>query len=468
MEEVTLESLPKSAKDFFNRGFTAIERGNIDYAIEMLSACVAEAPRFVRAWKFLRAAEVKRFRKKKAASSLSAGIETVMKMPTYLSASGLLKSGKSQAALMMAAKLLREDPENTKYCVLFAQAAVACEIPEVAILTLETCREANPDDITVLSWLGAFYQKSGRMRSARECFEHLCELNPNDPAALKQLKDAMALDSMSNDGWQRTVEQGGSFRDMLKDEEEAAMLEQQAKSTKSDAGSDTLIADMMAKIAAEPKNINYRRALAKLYLQKQEFEAGIAALQEAVEMNPGDPELERAVTSAQLQYFDSQIEVKRNAGDEDGAVALEHERLQFRFDDLQAKVERYPNDLQLRFEWGVMLFENDYINEAIQQLQIAQRSAKNRVMSLYYLGVCFRSKNQFEIACRQLETAIKELPIMDANKKKVLYELGELALLMNDKAKASDAFMQIYQSDISYRDVSARVESLYADNADKA
>ena len=54
---------------------------------------------------------------------------------------------------------------------------------------------------------------------------------------------------------------------------------------------------------------------------------------------------------------------------------------------------------------------------------------------------------------------------MDANKKKVLYELGELALLMNDKAKASDAFMQIYQSDISYRDVAARVESLYADNA---
>jgi tetratricopeptide (TPR) repeat protein len=464
MEEATLENLSKASRDFFNRGFTALERGNIDYAIEMLTACIEESPRFVRAWKFLRAAEVKRARKK-SVSSLSSGIDSVVKMPTYLSAMGLLKSGKHQAAMMMAEKLLRDNPENPKYAKLFAEAAAAFDLPEAAIMTLETVRDVNPDDISVLGWLGALYQKSGRMRSARECFERLCEISPNDPSALKQLKDVLALDSMSNDGWEKNADKGGTFRDMLKDGDEAALLEQGAKSAKSDTGMDSLIADMLQKINAEPNNINYRRGLANMYLQKRDFEPTITVLEEAVALNPGDPELERTLSNARVRYLESQIEQRRQANDEEGAVDIENQLLQFKFEDLQNKVERYPNDLQLRFDWGVMLYENDYVNEAIQQFQLAQRSAKNRVLALYYMGVCFRAKNQFDIACRQLETALADLPIMDANKKKVLYELGELAVVMGDAKKAADYFMQIYQSDISYRDVASRIEAFYQQDA---
>jgi len=460
MDEVTLENLSKTSRDSFNRGFTALERGNIDYAIEMLTACVEESPRFVRAWKFLRAAEVKRARKK-AVSNLTRSIDTGVKMPTYLSAMTLLKSGKHQAAMMLAEKLLRDYPENPKYAKLFAEAAAAFELPEVAILTLETVRDSNPDDISVLSWLGVLYQKSGRMRSARECFERLCEISPNDPSALKQLKDVLALDSMSNDGWEKNADKGGTFRDMLKDSEEAALLEQGAKSAKSDTGLETLIADMKQKVEAEPNNINYRRGLANMYLQKRAFEEAITILEEAVALNPGDPELERTLGNARARFFESRIEERRQKGDEAGAVELENELLQFRFDDLQSKVERYPNDLQLRYDWGVMLYENDYINEAIQQFQLAQRSAKNRVLSLYFMGICFRAKKQYDIACRQLETALTSLPIMDANKKKVLYELGEISGLMGDAKKAADYFMQIYQSDIAYLDVATRIEEFY-------
>lgn len=460
MEEVTLENLSKTARDYFNRGFTALERGNVDYAIEMLTACVEESPRFVRAWKFLRAAEVKRARKK-TVSSFSQGIDTLVKMPTYLSAMGLLKSGKHQAAMMMAEKLLRDNPEDPKYGKVFAEASTAFGMPEVAIMTLETVRDSNPDDVSVLSWLGALYQKSGRMRSARECFERLCEISPNDPSALKQLKDAMALDSMSSDGWEKNADKGGTFRDMLKDSDEAALLEQGAKSAKSDTGLDSLITDMLQKIEAEPNNINYRRSLANMYLQKREFEPAITVLDEAVALNPGDPELERTLSNARVRHLESQIEQRRLDGDEAGAVELENQMLQFKFDDLQGKVERYPNDLQLRYDWGVMLYENEYVNEAIQQFQLAQRSAKNRVLALYYMGICFRAKKQYDIASRQLVSALADLPIMDANKKKVLYELGELAGVMGDAKKAADYFMQIYQSDISYRDVASKIEEFY-------
>ncbi len=466
MEEVTLEGLPKQTRDMFNRGFTALERGNIDYAIDMLTACVTEAPRFIRAWKFLRAAEIKRYRRKPESGALGKLIADAVRFPSYLSVMALLKSGKNLPAMMMAERVLRNDPLNPKYSKLFAQTAAKNDLPEVAIMTLETAREGNPDDISILNWLGMFYQKMGRTRSARECFERLCELCPNDPAALKQLKDAMALDSMSGDGWEKTAERGGSFRDMLKDGDEAALLEQESKSSRSDTGLDTLIADMIAKIKVEPMNINYRRGLANLYLQKRLFAQAIAVLEEAVKMNPGDPELERTLSNAHLREFDSRIEILRETGDETTAAALENERLQFKFDDLQGRVERYPNDLQLRFEWGVMLFENEYGNEAIQQLQLAQRSAKNRVPALYYLGLCFKSKRQYDVALRQLESSLSELPIMDTMKKKVLYELGTVYELMGNPQKASDYYMQIYQADIGYLDVAGKIEQFYQQSSE--
>ena len=148
-------------------------------------------------------------------------------------------------------------------------------------------------------------------------------------------------------------------------------------------------------------------------------------------------------------------------GDEEGAAAVEQELVQFEFDDLQDKVERYPNDLALRFDWGVMLFNNDYFNEAIQQFQLAQRNPKNRVMALYYLGLCFKEKQQYDMAMDQLKTASAEILIMDNSKKDVLYAQGEIAELMGNKEMAAEFYKEIYQADIGFKDVAQKIELAY-------
>jgi len=460
MAEVTLENIPKKTKDLFNRGFTALERGNIDYAIEMLTACVELEPGFARGWKFLRAAEIKKS-KDKPMSAFSRAIASVTKGPALLKGMGLLKAGKHREAMMAAEKLLQCDPINIKYAKLFAEAAVQAGYPEPAIMTLELTRDHNPDDIGLLNWLGALYQKMGRTSSARECFERLCEIAPNDASAVKQLKDAMAVDSMSGDGWEKASKEGGTYRDILKSKDEASQLEKEAKSQKSDADTDSLIADLKAKIEAEPGNINFRRAVANMYIKQNQFAEGIAALDEAIRLSPGDAELERAVSNAKTKEFKFRIDQLKAGGDEEGAAAVEQELVQFEFDDLQDKVERYPNDLALRFDWGVMLFNNDYFNEAIQQFQLAQRNPKNRVMALYYLGLCFKEKQQYDMAMDQLKTASAEILIMDNSKKDVLYAQGEIAELMGNKEMAAEFYKEIYQADIGFKDVAQKIELAY-------
>jgi DNA-binding SARP family transcriptional activator len=67
------------------------------------------------------------------------------------------------------------------------------------------------------------------------------------------------------------------------------------------------------------------------------------------------------------------------------------------------------------------------------------------------------------MALDQLETASKELPVMDGTKKDICYELGQLAEAMGDRAKAADYYKQIYQVDIGYKDIAQKIEQVYQD-----
>jgi tetratricopeptide (TPR) repeat protein len=456
----TAASVPKRAQDLFNKGFTALERGNVDYAVDMLFEAVKLAPDFAQARKFLRAAEVRRAQRRKP-NPVADVLNEIKSLPQRWNVLRMLKAGHGRQAVLAVEKLLRTAPLKRANIMLFGKAAAAAGLVEAAAETMEIGREQNPDDVGILSALGSLYQAMGRTRYARACFERLSELRPRDPAALKQLKDAMALDSMSTDGWNAASDGGGTFRDMIRDGDEAVLLEKQSKAVKSEQDAGELIRETKAKIEAEPGNMNYYRALARLYVQNRQFDDAIATLEQAIGISPGDPELDRALSTARTQQFDHRIAAVRAEGKEDEAVRMEGERNQFIFDDLQERVKRYPNDLRLRFELGEILFKNDYVTEAIQQLQLAQRNPKDRILALYYLGMCFKAKRQYDLAVEQLEKALGELPTMNDSKKDVLYELGCIAELSGDAEKATQYFKQIYQADIGYRDVAAKVEQAY-------
>lgn len=459
MAEIDLDKTSQKVRDLFNKGFTAFERGNLDYAIDLLSACVKMEPALLQARKFLRAAEIRKFKQK--SNPLTRVISTIACLPLFLKTVAMVKSKNTNEALVSAEELLKDNPLNSRFIKVFAQAAVNANLPEAAIQTLEIARDHYPNNILIINWLGALYQKVGRTRSARECFEKLSEIRPDDPAALKSLKDAMALDSMTTDGWVESAEKGGTYRDIIKDVKEAALLEQEAKAVKSEKDVDVLIADIRAKISGEPENINYYRALARLYVQKKLFDEAIAIMEKAREISPNDPELGNVLSSIHIQQFDNEIFRLKAEGDTAGAEAKKAERDRFVFENLKESVRRYPNDLKLRHEWGVILYENGNLNEAIQQFQMSQKSPKHRVDSLYYLAMCFRKKKQYDMALEQLEKAASEIPTMDGTKKDIFYEIGEISEAMGNRDKAAEYYKQIYQVDIGYKDIAEKIERVY-------
>lgn len=456
MAEVALENAPRKAREYYEKGMASFERGNYDYAMDMYLLALDIAPGLFRARQFLRAAALKKAQGKKSsvfsrAMGVLGGSGAIVKIQANI-------KKKPEQAMREAEDLLRKDLLNPTFINVASEAAVAAGMPEVAILNLELAREHIARDAKTIEWLAELYTDVNRMHDARLMYEELVRLKPNDPMAVKKLKDATALDTMQRGKWNEAT----SYRDIMKDSKQATLLEQQSKAVKTAQDIDALIEETRRKMEAEPANINYKRSLAELMTKAERYDEALAVLEQAQQASGGaDPQIARLASQIKLDQIDKAIETFKAAGNEAGLEEKRRERADFLFKDAADRVHRYPNDLQFKYEYGVLLFERGMTNEAIQQFQRSQQNPQRRIRSLYYMALCFKAKQQLDIAAEQLERAASELQILDDTKKDIIYELGSVYEVMGENAKAEDLFKEIYAVDIGYRDVAAKIEKSY-------
>ena len=75
--------------------------------------------------------------------------------------------------------------------------------------------------------------------------------------------------------------------------------------------------------------------------------------------------------------------------------------------------------------------------------------------------LCCDGVDSVRNAVMQLETANEQLPIMDELKKKIVFELGNLAEQAGDIEKAFGYYKDVYGADIGYEDIGVRMERIY-------
>jgi tetratricopeptide (TPR) repeat protein len=452
--------VPQNVKNLHNKALAALERDNIDFAIEIFLKCVEMAPAYLAARRNLRLAEIAKFKRARK-GSIAHQLSSLVGLPKKWKVQGLLKAKKPYEALMAAEQLLMIDPLNVGFGPIYADAAVAADQPDAAVMTLEIMREHSPANIDVVENLGRLYHKIKNYRAARECLEKVFVLKPTNTEVAKLLKDAEALATLDS-GWEEAHREGKTYQSVLANKDQAVQLERAAKAVKTTEDADSLIAEARAKIEAEPNNLNYYLNLGSLFLQQKRFDDAIDVYLQAQKVNAADPELDRRLNGARVSKFDAEIAALREAGDTAGADAKDAARNQYVFDELSERVQRYPNDLRLRYELGSQYFQYQYYDEAIQQFQLAQRSPKDRVQALYHLALCFRAKGLLDMASMQLEQALEALPSMNPEKMDVMYVLAEL---YQEEGKLDDAariFKEIYRVDVTFKNIAKKIEGIYA------
>ena len=443
----------QKAQNYTNRGRQALESGRYDVAMELLMEAVSAAPGVLETRKLLRAAQIANYRKSGKAGlgvKLSCALARRKTM-------ALVKKGEAAEAMAEAEKLLCVnplDPDNMEVAVKAAEAAGKTDHAAITVEAVYECSNKNP---AMLERVARLYSAAKNWEKARDAYQKLSQLLPGDQSVMQKLKNAEAQATM-NAGWEQSHGKRGGFQSLIANKEQAKRLDQANKAVITGSDAEALIAEKLQQIAREPKNMNFRRALARLYLQNRRFDDAVSCLEEAIAVSGGiDPELDRMLSQTCIQRFDNQIEEAREKGDEKTAESLERDRDQYRFDDLAARVERYPNDLHLRYEIGVLYYTYGYFDEALEHLQLAQKSPKDRLWALYYLAMCFLAKEQTDMAVMQLETARDAIPTMDELKKKVVYQLGLCAEAAGDLEKAYNCYKDVYSTDVGFEDLSERM-----------
>ena len=445
--------LAQKAQNFTNRGRQALESGKYELAMDMLMEAVTAAPDVLETRKLLRTAQIANFRHN-GKGGFGAKLGYMMARQKIM---GLVKKGEGAEAMIEAEKLLAQNPLDPDNIEAAVKAAEAAGKTDAAAITIEAAYECSNKDPALLERVATYYQMAKNWAKARDAYQKLSEIKPGDQRILSLLKNTEAQATM-NAGWEQTAGKKGGFQALIANKEQARKLDQANKAVVTGDDAEALIQDKIAAIQREPKNMNFRRALARLYVQNKRFEEAVHCLEEAIEAAGSmDPELDRMLSQTRVQYYDQVIEEYRQAGDEENAEAILAEKNQFVFDDLAARVERYPNDLHLRYELGVQYFTYEYYDEALEHLQLAQKSPKDRLWALYYLAMCFLMKGQTDMAVMQLETARDAIPTMDELKKKIVYRLGLCAEESGDLQKAYQYYKDVYSTDVGFEDLSERM-----------
>lgn len=437
---------------------------NHGYAIQLIQSVLKVSPDFLPGRQLARKASIaKTAGKKSALGGLSSASFSLMKVQ------GLVK--KDPAAAMEAIeKVLETEPYNAQANLLLRDAAIAAQMPETAAFALETIIEGNPKDTKTMHELAKLYMQQNQPEKAVEWYGKITEITPNDLSAVKGGKDAAAAASMLRGGWDK---EDTTYRDLIKDKEQAVSLEQQARVVKSDEMIDQVLAELHAKVQTEPESVDTARKIAELYEQKEDFENAANWYTYAASLTGNsDPTLARKASDLVLKQFDLAISAREqiiaaNPGSDEARQyeaeleGLRKQRAELTLEDARKRVERNPTDLQAKFELAEILVRTGSYQEAIPELQKARQNPNVRIKAMNLLGQCFTARSMYDLAAKTLSDASSELVAMDSVKKDIVYNLGLVYEKMGDMEKSLTCMKQIYEVDYDYRDVAKRVESSY-------
>ncbi len=461
MAEKSLGDISKDFRSLFRRGQDASQRENFDYAITLFSQILDKEPACYEVRAALRAAQNG---KTSGGGFFKRAFNTAASTPQLTKARMAVRNN-PQEAIQIAEQILNSDPQNSTAHRIVADAALAAEMPHTAILSLEYLARHNPKDKAAVTEFAQALASIGEIQRAENVMNNLCRAFPNDPDLAKQLKNISALRTMDEGGYQAAADNQGSYRDILRNKDEAVALEQENRVQKTEDVAERLISEYQSRLQAEPNNLKLLRSIAELYAQKKQFDHSLEYYQKIKATEGGnDPSLDKAIAQTMARKFDQNIEqLDPSAPDYAEQLAkVNADKLAYQIEECRQRVEHYPTDLLIRFEMGALYFQAGKIGEAIQEFQKAQGNPHKRIAAMNYLAQCFAKRKMYDLAARTLQNAIKEKPVLDDEKKDLIYQLGCVLESMGKKEDAIEQFKLIYETDIGYRDVAAKVDAYYS------
>jgi tetratricopeptide (TPR) repeat protein len=464
MAEKSVNEISRDVRQVFQKGNDALTRENYDYAVDLLMQVLEKEPGFYEGRKALRTAQQ---RKAGGGSGFfKKALNRAGSTPLIAKGQIALRSNPADA-LSVGEQILNSDPTSTGGHKLIAEAAMALGMPKTAVMSFDVLFKNNPKDKNITIQYANVLAEIGQAELAERILMESQRLNPSDPDLHQALKDLSARKTLHEGGYNALADGQGSYRDILKNEQEAKSLEQANRVQKTEDQAQNLIDEYTVRLKSEPNNVRLLRNIAELYTQKKKFDLALQYYEKitATDAGANDASVAAAIAQTKGKQFDYQIEqLDATAPDYTERVAqVNAEKQAYRIAECQKRVDRNPTDLAIRYEMGVLYFNAGKVNEAMAEFQKAKNNPNKKVASMNYLAQCFAKKKMYPMAVNMFQDAIKDKQIFDEEKKDLVYNLGTVFEAMEKKKESIEQFEQIYAVDIGYKDVAAKVDKFYSE-----
>ena len=459
MPEKLITQVPFTTRELYDKGVAAVQKRNLDYAVTLFMQVLRLEPGLYEAREALRATQHQR------ATGKTSFFKKFVGSASAITRGQIALRSSPQEALLIAEEVLNDDPGNVAAHELLAEAAIAAGFPKTAILSLEVAFKTKPTERQLAINLADAHAQLGNRARAERLLRDLLNADPTDPALNEKLKNVLANRTIQEQGYDQAETGEGSYRNLIKDKAEAVALEQANRTVKDADVADNLIATHEAQLAKEPGNLRLMRDIADLCRQKGDFDRAAEFYQRVIDVGAvNDPMILQLLRDTRLAKFDQRLQaVPADAPDRAAEqAAIRAERAAWQLEDAKQRSEANPTDLGIRYELGELYFHAGKLGEAIAELQKGQNNPNRRIAAMNLLAQCFAKRNMNDLAVRKFREALKEKLVFDDEAKELGYQLGCVLEKMGKADEAIEQFKLIYEQDVSYRDVMAKVDAYYA------
>jgi tetratricopeptide (TPR) repeat protein len=443
----------------YQRANEVIRKGDHDYGIQLLLTCCRIDPANTTYRFQLRQAEKIKYGHNLHGSRMA----SVATAGARLRLRRALLAGNYRRVLESAEEILAKNPWDVGANVALGEAFDALGLLDLAVWSMEQARQAKPKDLKVMRALARLCEKRGNFTHAAAIWEVVRRADPRDIEAQHKAKDLAANETIARGHYEEAI--AGTAEQSAADE----TAEQPPAGTPAPAAelkpADRLAKPaeaLRAKIEAEPTNAQNYLQLAGLYRRAERPEDARRVLEQGLGPCGNDFAVAMELADLAVEPFRADLAVteqKLRARPDDAELrnlraGLLKEVLQRELDLHRRRAERYPTEMGHRLEMGVRLFRLGQTDEAIRELQMARSDPRQLARAQLYLGYCFKARNNWRLAQRNFEEALKMLsPSESATRKEVLYELARGHADAGSMEQAVELAYELANLDFGYRGI---------------
>jgi tetratricopeptide (TPR) repeat protein len=455
----------RAAAGQFERARQVLKGGDHDYCLQLLLACCNIDPANLIYRQELRQTQRAKYGNNQKGQSL-AFIRTLW---GQLRLKRLMLKESFLEALVQAELILMRNPWDLGTHLIMSQAFEELDWSDHALWTLEQIRPTHSHDPRVNRPLARLYEKRGNFNQAIALWELVRKAAPDDLEAQRKGKDLAASATIAK----------GKYEEVIRGEAASPQAEQETATDQPALKDDVAAADrhprevaaLIEKIKANPKNANAHLQLSNLFRKADQFDKARDVLQQALLATGNSFEIAQELADLDIEPFRRDLGVtderlRQKSGDaelQQIRARLAKEINTRELDYYRRRSDRFPTDTAARFEMGLRLLRGGQLDDAIKELQAVRTDPRHHGKALFHLGVCFKMRNNWRLAQRNFEEALKQLGGGDGFlRKEAMFNLAAGYAEAGELARAIEVGCDLANLDYSYKNIGALVDEWQA------